>query len=421
MANYVISEQDRAILREAAKKQLEYGKNERNSSLAEEWCRHNELEGSRPMIHLEMATFENEILPQRMKCEGEFARQIEKQLYSNFLNEELFDDDRVTPDYFAIGNSSYFTLFDIDIKVTQAFNSDGKESVGHHFQELVVDLEQDYHKLKKSTFGVDKQSSMERFNAVSEAIGDILPVKMDGASLYCVPTQMIVHFMGMENMMYNICDYPDLFKEMMDRVADDTIEFFDLLEAENVLLSTTSGQHLGQGTWCFNKTLPNNKASYKTNDLWGFLDSQETVSISPQMFEEFIFPCYKKIASRYGLLSYGCCEPVDPIWDNCISKLENLRKVSISPWCNQEFMGEQLRDGKRKVIFQRKPSPNYLGTDAILDEAAFKKHINETLTAARGCKLEITQRDVYTIHGNIDKAKRFVEIIRQEIEKNWKG
>ena len=149
------------------------------------------------------------------------------------------------------------------------------------------------------------------------------------------------------------------------------------------------------------------------------MDSQETVGISPAMFEEFIFPCYRKIAEQFGLLSYGCCEPVDPIWDSCISKLPNLRKVSISPWCNEEFMGERLRGGR--VIYQRKPSPNFLGVDPVLDEEAFRQHIRKTLLAARGCKLEITQRDVYTIHHNIPKARRYVEIIREEIEDHWKG
>ena len=43
-----------------------------------------------------------------------------------------------------------------------------------------------------------------------------------------------------------------------------------------------------------------------------------------------------------------------------------------------------------------------------------------SLLAACGCKMEITQRDVYTIHHNIPKARRYVEIIREEIENNWK-
>lgn len=151
--------------------------------------------------------------------------------------------------------------------------------------------------------------------------------------------------------------------------------------------------------------------------VWGFMDSQETVSISPEMFEEFIFPCYKKISESFGLLSYGCCEPVDPIWENCISRLENLRKVSISPWCNEAYMGERLRGSK--IIYHRKPSPNYLGTGTLLDEEAFRTHIRESLQAARGCEMEITQRDVYTINKDISKAKRYVDIIKEEIVNCW--
>jgi hypothetical protein len=239
--------------------------------------------------------------------------------------------------------------------------------------------------------------------------------------LYSVPTQDLVHIMSMESMMYNMMDYPELFTEMMDRIADYVFTFYDLLEQKAVILPTASHDNLGNGSLCYTDELPDGKEREKrpftTRDVWGFMDSQETVGISPAMFEEFIFPCYQKIASRYGLLSYGCCEPVDKIWDSCLSKLENLRKLSISPWADEEFMGERLAGSG--VIYFRKPSPNFLGVDKILDEDATRAHIRKTLIATKGCKVEIAQRDVYTIHNDIAKARRYVEIIREEIEKNW--
>ena len=39
---------------------------------------------------------------------------------------------------------------------------------------------------------------------------------------------------------------------------------------------------------------------------------------------------------------------------------------------------------------------------------------------ARGCKMEITQRDVYTIDRNVEKARRYIQVIREEIEDHWK-
>ena len=54
-----------------------------------------------------------------------------------------------------------------------------------------------------------------------------------------------------------------------------------------------------------------------------------------------------------------------------------------------------------------------------MDEEALRQHIDTTLKAAKGCKLEITQRDVYTINKDISKARRYVSIIREEIAKYW--
>ena len=65
---YVISSEDRAILREVAKQQLEYANMESNKERIKAWYRHNALKGDKPLIHLEMWTFAQEILPQRLKC-----------------------------------------------------------------------------------------------------------------------------------------------------------------------------------------------------------------------------------------------------------------------------------------------------------------------------------------------------------------
>ena len=413
---------ERERLRELARKQLEYAKSELNQKRIKEWYLHNDLKGERPMVQLEMWTFEQEIIPQRLKCVTPKARALEAQLYRNFLNRELFDDDRVVPDYFPLSYDAWFRMFDIEVKVENA-QLDGHQSLGHHFIPCLEDLEDDYEegKIKPSTFGVDLEQTEKKKQFIEEMIGDILPVKIQMDCLYSVPTQMLVHIMSMEQMMFNMYDYPELFKKMMGQIADDTLAYYRMLEEKKLILPTTTFESVGQGTFAFTNDLPGEEVfrerPFTTKDVWGFMDSQETVGISPQMYEEFIFPCYQKISSQYGLLSYGCCEPVHPIWENCISKLENLRKVSISPWCDEAYMGEQLRGSR--VIYHRKPSPNYLGVDRILDEDALREHIRTTLRAAKGCRVEFTQRDVYTIHNDLDKARRYVEIIREEIANEW--
>lgn len=80
-------------------------------------------------------------------------------------------------------------------------------------------------------------------------------------------------------------------------------------------------------------------------------------------------------------------------------------------------MGEQLRG--KKIVYQRKPSPDTIGVSRELDEDYVQRHISTTLRAARGCALEITQRDVCTVHNDPAKVTRYIQLIRECIEKEW--
>ena len=85
--------------------------------------------------------------------------------------------------------------------------------------------------------------------------------------------------------------------------------------------------------------------------------------------------------------------------------------VPRSPW------GEN--PARRRARGVTRSAPNFLGVGTTLDEDAFRQHIRKSLTLARGCKMEITQRDVYTINNDIAKARRYVQIIKQEIVNLW--
>lgn len=408
---------DRERLRYLAAHQLEIANSPKNLERVELWKRHNMYKGERPPIHIEVNTFAHEAITPLLQCEDETARNIEYKLISNFINLEQFDDDKVVPPYFQQTYDIYFTLFGHHIKQTTMKKADGTE-MGHHFEHIIDDLYDDFDKIKSpSVYGVNKESTMQKFELYNDIFGDILPVRLISDGLYSTPTQHVVHMMGMENMLYSMYDYPDEFKEMMNRIADDYIAYFKKLESENVLLQNKSFEWVCQGSMAFYDE-PDKEGQIKTTDLWGFMDSQETVGISPQMFREFIFPCYKKIASVFGRLNYGCCEPVNTFWED-IKTLPNLKKVSISPWCDEDFMAEQLRGSG--IIYHRKPSPNYLGVGAKLDEDAFRNHIEKTVKTAKGCKLEICQRDVYTVNKDMDKVRRYVQIIRETIDKYWEG
>ncbi len=143
--------------------------------------------------------------------------------------------------------------------------------------------------------------------------------------LYCCPTQFIVNMMGMENMFVEMCVNPDNFQLMMERLSDDYVKYFKTAESMGLLLPCNGNNWVAQGSFAFTTCLPGAKDEpHKLNEVWGFLDSQETVTISPEMFDELIFPYYKKISDLFGLLSYGCCEPVHAFWEKSLSRMKNL-------------------------------------------------------------------------------------------------
>jgi len=126
----------------------------------------------------------------------------------------------------------------------------------------------------------------------------------------------------------------------------------------------------------------------------------------------------KEIADRCGLFTYGCCEPVHTLWEPCLSRLKTLRKVSVSPWCDEEAIGEMIRG--KKVVYNRKPFPNYISVDPTFDEDAFLEHMGKTVRAARGCPLEVTFRDVSGCCGQPWRLARAVEITREAFDRWWK-
>ena len=402
----IISAHDREIIRGIAGIWAEQAASDGMTRLKKQWLDHNMRRGARPMVTLETWTFAGDVIPQLQKCRGEEARNIEKSLWNTLINVLYFKDDTVLEPYFPLGYGASFTPFGIKVEI------DKTDGLGHHFREKITDLEKDFHLFQGHEISANKKGTDDRAAFLNGLFGDILPVKITGGGRVASLTQNLVHIMSMETMFMSMYDYPDLFKQIMDKLSDGYIELFRFMEKEKLLRPTTGGERVAQGTYAFTTELPR-KDNPVTRETWGYMDSQETVNVSPEMYGEFIFPYYLKVAKEFGLLSYGCCEPVNPYWKD-ISRFPNLRKVSISPWCDEDIMGERLAGSD--IIYHRKPSPNFLGVGKTLEEDSFRRHIKKTVRAAKNCALEFTQRDVYTVNSDISKCARYIEIVREEID-----
>jgi hypothetical protein len=416
-----ITPAERAYLRELARKQAEYAGLPVMAERTALWYRHNALQGERPLVVMEMGTFERDMLP-APQCASPAAIEIERSLLRPLISHEEIDDDKVVPAFFAIPWRIHLDEFGMEIPVDRGVDQAGR-AVGYHWRHPIKTLKADFPKLKPATFRVDRAETLAWKSLAEDILGDILPVVIKNTSLawHAALCAKVVRLMSLEQMMYAMIDEPDELHALMAYLRDNLLAYAKWQEREGLLTLNNGNDYAGAGSYGFTTELPT--AAYHetghatTNDLWLNINSQETVSISPRMYGRFVFPYYRDVCAHFGLVYYGCCEPVHDIWQDYVSKYPHLRKVSISAWCDEEFMGEALRGNN--VIYSRKPSPNFVGVGTTFDAEGFRTHIARTLRAARGCHVEIIFRDIYTVSGDRTKPGQAVKITRQAIEELW--
>jgi hypothetical protein len=307
---------------------------------------------------------------------------------------------------------------------TRTVAADGLEGLGYMYRHAVKDLESDIGVFMPSTFradaGLAKSNEIKRF--CEDALGDILPVRLEFPAFTYCPANVFIRMMSMETLFCSILDYPELFHSLMRRMTDEYHAFIDAMEAGGAIIPNNDASGVPMDTYGYTHDLPGAgelDRPARLSDVWGYTNFQETVCMSVSMFDEFFFSYTKEILDRCGLVSYGCCEPADTLWEPCLSRLKNLRKVSVPAWCDEDAFGDMIRG--RKIVFQRKPFPNLISIGSAFDEDAFMRSMRKTVNAARGCPLEVTFRDITSVNGDPGRLTRAVELTREAFARWWQG
>ena len=415
-----ITTKERHVLRELAKRQAELSALPLMDEREKLWYDMGDGLASHPLVVMEYHGHEEDIFPP-LVCESHFARTIEHQMARRLFKYETFRDDRIIPPYVSVGVGNWLTPFDYYPTTNNILREDGSRDIAYMYDHVVHDLENDYQIFKPSVFHADKnlEDANESKKQAEEILGDILPVRLEGFTFWYGPASVLIRMMSMETMFTSILDYPELFHKLMRTLTDEYLSFMDALEENGSLIPTNGNTGIAMDTYCYNRTLPETlDRPAKMSEIWGYTNFQETVGMSAAMFDEFFFSYTKEIADRCGLYSYGCCEPVHPIWEKCLSRLTNLRKMSVSPWCDEEYIGEAIRG--KNIVYHRKPFPNFIAVDDTFDGDAFLSHMEKTVKAARGCPLEVTFRDVYSVRNEPARLARAVELTREAFARWYK-
>ena len=395
-----------------AQKKVDLAHSQRNEEILKQWNALGEGRKEAPTVRLVFSNFVAEAIAPRLRCEGEAARRIERTLLWTMAGRELFDDDTPISSTYDIRIGARVIPFGIQAKRIR-----DPKSGGYHIEPIIEDLEEDFEKLEGGSFRFNRQGFLDQQGQAEYLFGDILPSRFVMNPLGGSMTNPLVHLMGMENYYMSMYDCPETLHKVMDMVTTLYERCYDYLEQEGLLLPTYGMGPLHQESYAFNNELPTDKVE-KTTQCWGFLESQETTAVSPETFGEFVFPYQDRLVKRYGLLSYGCCERVDVIFPDYLSKWKNLRKLSVSPFNNEDQVGEYLRGSK--IVYYSKPRADPVTNPGPLDEDALRRDFKRICTASSGCLFEVAQREVMTLRGDMERGRRYVQIAKECLQEYWK-
>lgn len=390
-------------IRTLALRVAELASSDENQARRAEWKRHHDLLPGSPMILFEtnFDTAREFGINERIISRNDIGKWLERQFHQHLYHFDVIKDDFVLEsvlncpwyvDYgsYGVGDDPRMTSFNATINP------------------LLPNLETGIERLKQRHFSVDRDKSRALREYLDSILGDILTVRTRASHLWSWGLSVVaVQLVGMEGLMMAMMDEPEALHRLMAFLRDDHLSLLKWLDEEGLLARNDENDYVGSGTMGYVSGLPPCDRIAHPAHLWGFAESQETVGVSPEMFEEFVFAYQRPIIEQFGLAYYGCCEPLHQRW-HIVSRLPNLRAVSVSPWCDQEFMGEALG---RNYVFCRKPNPAHISTECF-EEERVRRDLELTARQASQCNVEIIMKDIHTLNGEPERAARWVQMAR---------
>ncbi len=408
-ANLLMTPQDQEILRTLAKQVAELADRPLEDEKRSLWYRHNSLVPTRPVIFCDPENGWNEIItPGQLRCKGDLARGWEMALRKEIYWGCEMGDDRVIEPFFNVAHvytESDWGMHEVKIG--------GEHGNAYTWESPLIDYRQiaDMH---FPVICVDWDATQKVIALAEETVGDSLKVRLKTAWWWTLGmTWTLVNLRGLSQIMYDMLDYPDDLHHIMAILRDGHLAKLDYLQQNGLLSLNNDSSYVGSGGFGWTHELPQKDFTgiVRTEDMWGFAESQETVGVSPQMFGEFIFPYQLTILARFGLNCYGCCEPVDSRW-KFLEEIPRLRRVSVSPWAKIPRMAEYLGD---RYIFSMKPNPADLAMPTF-DEDRIRANLRQAMHTTRNCRLEVIMKDNNTICNDPRRVTRWVQIAREEAE-----
>ena len=398
-------------LRDLAKKVSEIAAAPEYEQKKRRWQKHNDLEPSRPMYVCYAEHGWADLLGDgRLEVESPFWREYEWYLLHLMYRHEKIDDD------FVIGSElPYFVDYVVEnanygLSNTYSSIPETGACVGSPLLENFSDMK----KMKTPSLSIDEKTTESRHEALRDAFGDILEVKpcITGNFASNQPG-ILAGLRGIERMMTDMYDEPEFLHELLAFVTLGIAKIFGEMKNSGYVRSNIGNFYVDSGGNGFSGEWAEAEGDPDCfGNMWGFGVAQEFSEVSPEHHYEFGVKYQAETMKLFGVNSYGCCEPYTNKFEMLKTYVPNLRRVSVSAWCDAKKAAESLKDG---YIISLKPNPAILLYEN--DRQKVKDYVAGLLEDTRGCAVELFLKDIISLKGRernfVDSAKIMRETISE--------
>jgi len=391
----MLSQTDIAVIRELAARVAEIAALPVQEEKRALWRKLNGLQPVRPMVTIDQVCWNEMGLDAYMplRCSAPEPRGHEDRLRRLLFQWEHFPVDMVVEPFVRIPKAVHNSGFGIRVQEETAVTDPTNAVLGHKFTNQ-FETDADLDKIQIPEIRHDAAETERRMSVAHELFDGLLEIRPTGVDPYVSLWDPISTWMGVENALYALIDKPDYMHELVGRMTQGYLAMLDQLEAQGLLCGPQSLVHC---TGAYTDDLPApgyDPERPRCQDLWVFGLAQMFSTVSPAMFKDFEVDYASRILGRFGLVYYGCCDPLDGKMDE-VRLIPKVRKISMSPWANEERGAREIGN---RYVYSRKPNPAFVAETGF-DAPRVRQDLLTTrrICAAHGCPLEFIFKDISTV------------------------
>ena len=393
-----LSDGDKDIPRRLAGELAEIAALPAHSQKAALWRDLNDLQSRRPMVWINEVPWHEMNVDDELTLRTEYpwAREQEGGLRRRLYQWRHFPGDMIVSDFLACPLAIHSTDFGIIEDVDVVKTDEASDVVSRHFNAQIRDFA-DLEKIRMPTITHDEAATAVRYQAMCDVYDGILPVRKQGQThLWFTPWDYLIRWWGIQEAMIDLIERPDLVHAGVERMVDAWMVELDQFVEQNLLSLDCDNTRIGSGGYGYTRDLPG--ADYdprrvRPANMWGCSNAQIFSEVSPEMHWEFAIEHDLRWLKRWGLTYYGCCEPLDRKIE-ILRRIPNLRKVSVSPWCDTRRVVAEI--GTDYVV-SRKPNPAILAENSWHPDRARQELRRFMDESHRNCHVELIMKDISTV------------------------